>query len=295
MFKRYTFMEAAGDGGAGGGGGADAAAAAAAAVAAGGDGGKKPDSVLDGGADKLEIPERFQVKDDKGVIDQTKSMIKLSRAYGELDTKMKSSGLPPESAEKYELEDVQGFDIKEFKADPATQSFLKSAHSQGMTNKQVNFVISQYLALAPDLAGAAQQLSNDECIAQLRQSEGFKLDSEFSASIKGANHAASKLAESLKLTFADVVAAGLGNNPLFIRLMTALSQQMGEDTIPNDDPLNAGGGGGGTFEEQNAALLKELAAIPVTDQKGRQAVLAKQAVLFEKRYGPKNQKLFGNG
>lgn len=256
---------------------ADAAAADAAA-------GNK--SALAAGEEKPEtwIPEKYHVRKDgkkDGPIDVEASMRALAKGNVELTKRMVDVGLPPEDADKYDITEIpKDFDIAEFRKDPATADFLKGAHSLGMTNKQVNYVINKYLTLAPELAGAAAELSNEECIAQLKLT--WKSDAELAGNLKASHTAASKLAESIGMTYDDVDAA-FGNSPVFIRLMAGLAKQMGEDVLPND--VGGGGDATGDFDAQAKALRAQLDAIPERNKKERDAVHAKLDELYAKRYG----------
>jgi hypothetical protein len=276
-----------------------AAAAAAEAAAKGGDGkggdGKggdgKGSSALAAGQEKPEtwIPEKFHVRKDgkkDGEIDVDASMRALAKSHGELTKRMVDVGLPPEDADKYEIGGEgsgipKEFDVAEFRKDPQMADFLKGAHSLGMTNKQVNYVINRYLAVAPELAGAAAELSNEECVAQLALV--WKSDAEMASNLKASHVAATRLAEASGLKYDDIDAA-FGNNPVFIRLMAGLAKQMGEDTPPNDQ--DAGGDrNGADFDSQVAALRKQLDEIPERNTKERDAVLTKLDELYNKRYG----------
>jgi hypothetical protein len=270
---------------------ADTAAAAAAAAGAAKDG---KTSALAAGEEKPEqwIPEKYHKRTEgkkDGPIDLELSMRALASAHGDLTKRMVDVGLPPEDADKYDLtgeEIPKGFDVAQFRKDSKTANFLKGAHSLGMTNKQVNYVIGEYLKTAPELVAAAKSLTAQECVDDLMAD--WKTDEEYEANIKRCNFAANRLAESAGMKFSDVDAV-LGNNPTFIRLMASLASHMGED-VP---PLDAGAGGDGegvNFDDQVKTLQAELAKIPDIDPKGRQALLDKITALFNKRYGTQKQK-----
>lgn len=263
---------------------ADAAAAAAAAAAAGADG-KGGKTALGAGQETPEqwIPEKYQVRKDgkkDGAIDIEASMRALAKGHGELTKRMVDVGLPPEDADHYELEGLpKDFDVAEFRKDPQMQNFLKGAHSQGLTNKQINYVIQQYIEVAPGIAGAAAELTEEECIAQL--SLTWKSEAELAANLKASHRAATKLAEATGMTFADIELA-FGNSPVFIRLMRTLAGQMGEDTVPVDA---TGAESSGDWEAERVKLRDARDAIPERDTKARAVAQAKLDVHYEKRYG----------
>jgi hypothetical protein len=262
-----------------------AAAAAAAAGAAGGSdtkgsGAAPGASAMGSVAEKPEdwIPEKYQVKDADGKIDEAKSARAIAKAHKELTARMVEVGLPPETSDKYELEGPKGFDVAEFRKDPQTADFLKGAHSQGMTNKQVNYVINKYLETAPGLVAGAQALSNDAVIAEL--GKVWATPTDLRTNMAAGLRAATTLAKSMGLTWEDFENAGLGNNVMFCRAMAALSTQMGEDgslpagtgIVPSD------------FESQCKAIDAELEKVPERDTKGRQALLDKKTALYNRRY-----------
>lgn len=290
MFFRLQHAAAA-DGAAGGGGAAGGAAAGAAAGPAGGAaggtaGGGAPagGTILAGGqAANLEwLSDKYHVKTADGKIDEAASIRKQAEAYTPLSKRMVDVGLPPEKPEAYKLElpaDVKDVKLEDFAKDANTQAFLKGAHAAGMTDKQVNFAIAHYMKVAPQLAGAGGEISAEEATTQLRTV--WKTDADFKQNASSAYRASASLASVAGLTYDDIEAAGLGNNPVFLRLMAALGKEMSEDTTPNGD---APGGAGGTFEEQTQALRKQLEAMPLHDAK-RKGLQEQLDALYSKKYG----------
>lgn len=239
-----------------------------------------PASALSSTVEPLDksIPERLQVKTADGKIDIEASLRKVNEAYNALDKRMKDTGAPPDDPEKYEIEAPQGVDLTEMRKDPEFAGFLKSAHAQGMTNKQVSFVINKYLEVAPGLAEAAQEMSAEETLNQLKLT--WKTDAELTGNITASRNAATRLAQSMGIEFKDIEAAGLGNNPMFIRLMASLAKMMGEDTPAN----GAGTPPTGDWEAVNKQLRAELEAIPENKPKERRAALEKITQHYQKRY-----------
>lgn len=236
-------------------------------------------SVLSDSVEKPEewLQDKYIVKDAAGKIDVMASAKATAKAHRDLTARMVETGLPPKDADSYELEVPKGVDLAELQKDPEFKSALKGYHALGMTNKQVSQVINDFLRIAPQIAGGAQQLTNEEVIADLGKI--WKTPVELRAQTQGAARATETLARSLGIDYADIDAS-LGNNPIFIRLMAGLSKQMGED---GGFPA-AGGMAPAEFESQVKALDAELAAIPERDKKGREAVLAKKSALYAKRY-----------
>jgi len=235
------------------------------------------------------MPEKYQVKGKDGVIDEAASVRAVAKGYTELSKRMVEVGLPPETSDKYEFTDTpKGVDVAQLRKDPEMASFLKSCHSQGMTNKQVSMVINSYLEIAPKLAGASQEINTEEAVTNLR--ERWKTEIEFDKNVSTAKDAAVALGARDELTFDDIVSAGLANNSVFIRLMAALGKQTQEDTV-----FAAAGGANidsKDFDAQVAELRKELALVPERDRKTYSAVLGKIDALYTKRHGNKPQGMF---
>jgi hypothetical protein len=117
--------------------------------------------------------------------------------------------------------------VDELRADPGMQSFLKAAHAKGMTDSQVAFAISQHAKLLSE-NGYVQQLDQAGCDEYLAK---VWTDDKSYAENKGfAFKAAEALCKKSGISIEDVEAAGLGNNPLFIRMLAAIGPEIGEDT-----------------------------------------------------------------
>ena len=273
----HRLMDEVKDGGAGG---ADAAAAAAAAAAEAAKG-----SVLAQGAEKPEqwLPEKYQVKDATGKIDEGKSSRAVAKALTELQKRMVDVGLPPEDVEKYELAAPTGMDLAELKKDPVFASKLKGYHALGMTNKQVQQVINDFAEVAPEIAAAATESSNEKAMANLALV--WKTPEEMTSRIQVSVVGATKLAERIGLSFQDIEAYGLGNNPLFIRLMEDYARQIGEDKAPLTP---TGGAPSNEWDDVNKKLKSELETIPESDPRSRRKKLDEISAHYERRFSKRN-------
>ena len=258
---RFRVMDAAGsDGGAGGGGaagsgaaaaGGGAAAGAAGAAAAGaaagsagaagaGAGAGAQGSALSqaapAGSEHDWLPEKFRVFGDDKALDVAASARKLAESYVGLEKRVGSGEAPPKDADGYDIKPdglPEAIKLDELKKDPKFQSFLKSAHGKGMTNAQVQFVLGEFYNRAGELVGGAKALTTDEVVQQLRGV--WKDDASYGANMGHAYKAANALAKKVGVEYGDIEAAGLGDNPLFIRLMAALGPEVGADTLPSGE------------------------------------------------------------
>lgn len=178
----------------------------------------------------IQIPEKYQVKKEDGVLDIEASSLKLAEAYSHLEKRLGAGDVPPKSAEDYEIAVPEAFkETFNPKEDALLSGFLNDAHAAGLTQKQMDLVMGKYFEIAPQLVAGAQKLSNDDCIAALRQE--WKSDEQFNA----------ELGKSYKALVAyaggDEDAKHLmdnyGNDPKFIRMMSRIGAELKEDSSIN--------------------------------------------------------------
>ena len=151
------------------------------------------------------------------------------------------------------------------------------------------FALEQFIAVAPSLVEGSGKLDAEQCTAAL--AEVWTKPEEAKANFALAYRATEAFASKIGVTFDEIEAAGLGDNPLFIRIMAAIGPELGEDTSPS----TAGTGGGISveeFENQAAALRQQLQELPMSDKR-RPAVKAQYDALYAKRFGTAKQKLSG--
>lgn len=240
MWKRYVYLDQATD--LPPAGGAPAAAQTVSAPGAGQAGAgavSYPASLLAQGQTAAvvplheAVPEKFRVFKGEGEsqqFDAEGSLRKVAQSYAELEKHKGAVGNVPASPEEYALNpvEVEGFDFEAFKSDPGTQTFLKGAHAKGMTNEQVSYVIDSYLQTAPELVQAAAMLDDKVCATELRKA--WPEDEAFKSNLSGAYKAFSAYAEKAGVTLEQAEAAGIANNPVFLRLMAAIAPEMQEDS-----------------------------------------------------------------
>lgn len=309
MRNRHVFMDQAGDGTQGGAGGGSAGAGAAGAGAAAGAGqggangaasgaGAAPGSVLATGAAAAGsgqgaaggagagpndwIPEKYRVTKADGALDIEASARKVADAHRHLEQKLGAGDVPPKTPEEYAPKiELEGFNWDEFKTDPEMQGFLKAAHSKGITNDQMSFVLGEYLQRAPALMQGAKQLDDKAAAAELRQT--WKTDDEFNQNVGLAFKAFSAFASEADRAKIDEI----GNNPIVLRLLANIGKEMQEDS-----PANGGGIPEGDFNSKVAELRAELEKLPQSDPRRKQ-VKAELDGLYSRRYGSKAQRLGG--
>ena len=182
------------------------------------------------------IPEKYQVKKEDGSLDIEASSLKLAEAYGHLEKRMGSGDVPPKNADDYQIavpDALQGqWDPK---TDPLMADFLKDAHAQGLTQKQVDMVMGKYFALAPQLVEGGKQVSADECVADLKKE--WTTDEQYKAEVGKALKAAQAFGDK----DAQAIIDQYGNDPRIIRLLARVGAEIGEDSAINPSGQLPGG------------------------------------------------------
>ncbi|WP_443692018.1 hypothetical protein ACRZ5O_22580 [Pseudomonas protegens] len=220
------------------------------------------ESVLNSGATSDWMPEKYRTNKEDGSLDLEASSRKVAEAYKHLETRLGSGDAPPKSSDEYAPKiEAEGFNWEEFKADEGTQSFLKGAHAKGMTNAQVEFVISEYLKAAPGLVEGGVQLNQQDCTAALKAV--WTDDQAFKAGAQASYRAAEAFAspEGQPGNFQTLMAK-YGNDPDFIAFTANIGRELQEDTL-----ISAGVVNEQDFAVKTSELRKQLEELPPHDPK----------------------------
>lgn len=268
MLGHYLQTEAPADGGQGGGAQPPAAPPA--------DGG----SLLNQGANGTDfIPEKYRVNGADGALDLAQSSRKLAEAYGSLEKRLGSGDAPPKTHDEYAPKiEAEGFDWEEFKADEASQSFLKGAHAKGMTNAQVEFVIGEYLKAAGGLIEGNAALTQQEATAALR--EVWKTDQDMQQNVQASYRAVQAFAnEGDGIGSFTNLMAKYGSDPDFVAFAANIGRELNEDV-----PVNAGNPATDQdFAVKTSELRQQLQDLPAHDPK-RAGIQQQLDALYAARY-----------
>lgn len=220
------------------------------------------------------IPEKFRSNKDDGTLDLEASARKLNEAYANLEKRFGTGDVPPESVDKYELKDLpDGISVDDLKAEPSMQEFIAKAHAEGLTNKQLNFVVSEFLTNAKSLVDGNAALTKEEVSAELRKT--WSTDQEMDANLQDAYKAAATYLDNDELDQL-LQAGGPGDNPDVIKLLARIGKELKEDVPPNNADQSA--------QPDVQALLRSEA---YTNPKhpDHKAVSAKVQAHYAKQYG----------
>jgi hypothetical protein len=178
------------------------------------------------------LPEKHRVLGEDKALNVEASAKKLAEAYTGLEKRLGDVGMPPKTADEYKPEGLpETVKLDELMADEGTKSFLKRCHAKGMTNAQVSEVLAFGLQeWAPQLLKSDATQTAETATAALK--EAWTDEGAFKENIGHAYRAATAVASKAGFSYEDLAAAGLDNNPTFIRLMAALGPEIGEDRSP---------------------------------------------------------------
>ncbi|MFP0549387.1 hypothetical protein ACLDXX_12665 [Acinetobacter baumannii] len=176
------------------------------------------------------IPEKFKVTAEDGSVDYKATVAKMNESYSYLEKKVGTGEVAPKSVDEYKLE-REDFDFEEFKADESNKEFLTEAHKHGITNKQLDFLISEYDKRAVNLVSNSSQIDTDTTVQTLQSDWGDKYEANIFNAVKAAR--------ACGITDEQINDPMIGNNVAFIKMAAYFGSQMTEDKpVSNGTPVN---------------------------------------------------------
>jgi hypothetical protein len=137
---------------------------------------------------------------------------------------MGSGDAPPKTADDYAPELPAGMTLDALKADPLFTGFLKGAHSKGMTNAQVSYVL--------DAFAARQQMQASPEAAEAELRKDWTSDQQMTQGLERAYRTFKAYGGSEDE--AKRLEAKFGSDPDFIRFTARIGKELGEDRPPAD-------------------------------------------------------------
>ncbi|MDE3319601.1 hypothetical protein [Acinetobacter baumannii] len=176
------------------------------------------------------IPEKFKVTAEDGSVDYKATVAKMNESYSYLEKKVGTGEVAPKSVDEYKLE-REDFDFEEFKADESNKEFLTEAHKHGITNKQLDFLISEYDKRAVNLVSNSSQIDTDTTVQTLQSDWGQDYEKNIFNAVKAAR--------ACGITDEQINDPMIGNNVAFIKMGAYFGSQMTEDKpVSNGTPVN---------------------------------------------------------
>lgn len=187
-------------------------------------------SISNNSSNETAIPEKFKVTAEDGSVDYKATVAKMNESYSYLEKKVGTGEVAPKSVDEYKLERAD-FDFEEFKADESNKEFLTEAHKHGITNKQLDFLISEYDKRAVNLVSNSSQIDTDTTVQTLQSDWGDKYEANIFNAVKAAR--------ACGITDEQINDPLIGNNVAFIKMAAYFGSQMTEDKpINNGTPVN---------------------------------------------------------
>lgn len=187
-------------------------------------------STVNDSSNETAIPEKFKVTAEDGSVDYKATVAKMNESYSYLEKKVGTGEVAPKSVDEYKLE-REDFDFEEFKADESNKEFLTEAHKHGITNKQLDFLISEYDKRAVNLVSNSSQIDTDTTVQTLQSDWGDKYEANIFNAVKAAR--------ACGITDEQINDPMIGNNVAFIKMAAYFGSQMTEDKpVSNGTPVN---------------------------------------------------------
>ncbi len=233
-------------------------------------------------ASSLEIPDKFKVAKPDGTIDHEATLQKALGSVVHLEKRLGSGDVPPETEEGYKL-DYASFP-EGIKISPeGEKALLKSLHSAGMTNKQVQTVINKYgevikAGLDIQKTQEAQRVAATlkDVATELGTAWGANFEVNKSAAVRGFNHLADEADK------ADLAKIGSDAKVTYRILMKVLAK-VGAGITEDTQVLNADGA---TLDNNLEALRSSKAYLDENDPQHK-ATVAKVTALYQRKFPPK--------
>ena len=188
-------------------------------------------STVNDSSNETAIPDKFKVTAEDGSVDYKATVAKMNESYSYLEKKVGTGEVAPKSVDEYKLE-REDFDFEEFKTDESNKAFLTEAHKHGITNKQLDFLLSEYDKRAADLVSTSSQIDTDTTVQTLQSEWG---NDKYEANIFNAV----KAARACGITDEQINNPLIGNNVAFIKMAAYFGSQMTEDKpVSNGTPVN---------------------------------------------------------
>ena len=187
-------------------------------------------STVNDSSNETAIPDKFKVTAEDGSVDYKATVAKMNDSYTYLEKKVGTGEVAPKSVDEYKIE-REDFDFEEFKADESNKEFLSEAHKHGITNKQLDFLLSEYDKRAVNLVSNSSQIDTDTTVQTLQSDWGDKYEANIFNAVKAAR--------ACGITDEQINNPLIGNNVAFIKMAAYFGSQMTEDKpVSNGTPVN---------------------------------------------------------
>ena len=147
-----------------------------------------------------------------------------AKSTTELETRMRTHGLPPKTAEEYKFELPKELKDAGVDLDPVmAKGFRDTAMQMGLTQKQYEGVMSVYFGNVAGLADQVSQFSATKARTELLAF--YKTEEAMTKNVKAAFSAFSAYADERDMAMINRI----GNIPAIIRVLAKVGAEMAED------------------------------------------------------------------
>lgn len=197
------------------------------------------------------LPEKFRVLAEDGKLDEAASARKLAESYTALEKHKGPLSQAPASPDDYKIEapkdaegnplEIPGLDMAQFTADPLFKNLAADAHKLGVTNDQLQFFVSKYLTVVPELIAADQSLSLADAKAELQGiwKDDITMQRNLASVVTAINGFGAE-AEDVPGSRSRLMQK-YGRDPDFIAFAASVAQEMKEDRLPAAGPASSDG------------------------------------------------------
>lgn len=233
------------------------AGAAGAVADKGGDAGKGADPKLKADPHAW-LPERFRVKGEGDALNFEESGKKVAGAYAELEKRMKDTGLPPESPEKYEFKPAKGQENLQLDGE-RTAAAKKGLHALGLTQKQYQGVMEMYVAELSGIVERGTEIGAGKAKEALSKVWGAPDSDQFKGQLGLAHKAFMAFADDADKAEMDKI----GNHPVILKILAKVGRELQEDSQVTGEIMSS---------ESVEQLMKDPAYFNVADPRHREVV-----------------------
>lgn len=215
------------------------------------------------------IPEKFQVRGADGSMDLAASSQKLAQSYEHAVRRIGKPDGAPESPSAYTVTVPEHLDIEI--PEGTFAPFMERAHAAGLSQAQMDFVMSEYFDALPSFMNDAAAVKLDQAKAELAQvwSDPAEMERNMQYAERAVLAMPPDLQEDIKVRFAT--------DPVFWRFAAHFGKEVGEDRSIN--------GGGGQATTSNAEALMATEAYRNARHPDHAKVSAQVREAFERTAG----------
>jgi hypothetical protein len=164
-----------------------------------------------------------------GATDWEATARNAEQARQHLERRLGAGDMPPAAATDYKLTIPEAFAEKvkaeDLSKDQGFQDFSKSLHAAGLSQKQYDMVVAEFLDRGEKMRHGIEAMDNAACVGALKQLPGWQSDTDYKAQMDKAVAAAKAYGGA---NF-EAILTDYGNDPRICQLLAAVGAEVSED------------------------------------------------------------------